>query len=74
MQKHILIPTDYSKNAFNAIVYAFELFENEDCRFHIFHSYFLAHSAKGNLLFPEPEPSEYDAIGQASIKQMMLHG
>ncbi|MBK5214344.1 MAG: universal stress protein [Flavobacteriaceae bacterium] len=72
MQKHILIPTDYSKNAFNAIVYAFELFKNYDCTFHIFHSYFLARSAQGNILFPEPEPAEYDAVAQASEKEMML--
>jgi nucleotide-binding universal stress UspA family protein len=71
MQKHILIPTDYSKNAFNAIVYAFELFENETCTFHIFHSYFLARSAQGNLLFPEPEPHEYDEVARASGESML---
>ena len=48
MHKNILIPTDYSRNAFNAIVYAFELFKNIDCTFYIFHSYFLQHSARGN--------------------------
>lgn len=71
MKKHILIPTDYSKNAFNAIVYAFELFENEDCTFHIFHSYFLALSSQRNLLFPEPEPHEYDEIARASEQSMI---
>ncbi len=72
MQKFILIPTDYSKNAFNAIVYAFELFKNNDCTFHIFHSYFLARSAQGNLLFPEPEPEEYDAAEKESMQKMIL--
>lgn len=71
MQKHILIPTDYSKNAFNAIVYAFELFKNQECIFHIFHTYFLARSAKGNLLFPEPEPHEYDTAARISGENMM---
>ncbi|MGO3183570.1 MAG: universal stress protein [Aequorivita sp.] len=70
MQKQILIPTDYSRNAFNAIVYAFELFENEDCTFHIFHSYFLARSAKGNLIYPEPQPHEYDDVARASEESM----
>lgn len=70
MQKQILIPTDYSKNAFNAIVYAFELFENEDCTFHIFHTYFMARSAKGNLLFPEPQQFEYDAVARASEESL----
>jgi nucleotide-binding universal stress UspA family protein len=71
MQKQVLIPTDYSNNAFNAIVYAFELFANEDCTFHIFHSYFLARSASGNVLFPEPEPHEYDAVARASGASML---
>ncbi|WP_026452424.1 universal stress protein [Aequorivita capsosiphonis] len=70
MQKHILIPTDYSKNAFNAIVYAFELLANEVCTFHIFHSYFLTGAAKGNLLFPEPEPHEYDTAARWSGDSM----
>ncbi|MEM0517196.1 MULTISPECIES: universal stress protein [Aequorivita] len=71
MQKHILIPTDYSRNAFNAIVYAFELFKKEECVFHIFHSYFLFRSAQGNILFPEPEPHEYDAVARASGASML---
>ena len=70
MQKQVLIPTDYSKSAFNAIVYAFELFAEEDCTFHIFHSYFLARSAKGNVLFPEPEPADYDRAARLSGERM----
>lgn len=70
MRKQILIPTDYSKNAYNAIVYAFKLFENEECTFHIFHSYFLARSAQGNLMFPEPQQFEYDAVARASEESL----
>lgn len=70
MQKQILIPTDYSKNAFNAIVYAFELFEKDECTFHVFHSYFLACSAQGEVMFPEPGHSEYDAVARASEESM----
>lgn len=72
MSINVLIPTDYSKNAFNAISYAFDLYKDDECNFHIFHSYFLARSAKGNLLFPEPEPAEYEAVEQASEKKMVL--
>lgn len=72
MHKNILIPTDYSRNAFNAIVYAFGLFKNIDCTFYIFHSYFLQHSARGNFLFPEPEPSEYDAAARHSAEKMIF--
>ncbi|HLW32218.1 MAG TPA: universal stress protein [Aequorivita sp.] len=72
MKKQILIPTDYSSNAFNAIVYAFKLLKDEDCEFHIFHSYFLVRSAKSNLLFPEPEPAEYKAVEEKSEQKMEL--
>ena len=35
--KTILIPTDLSSNASNAICYAFQLFRNSDAKFHILH-------------------------------------
>ncbi|WP_310992168.1 universal stress protein [Aequorivita marina] len=70
MQKQILIPTDYSKNAFNAIVYAFELFEEEECVFHIYHTYFLGRSAQENLMFPEPQQHEYDAEARFSEESL----
>ncbi|WP_291967954.1 universal stress protein [Maribacter sp.] len=35
--KHILIPTDFSKNAWNALEYAANLFTNEPCRFYVLH-------------------------------------
>lgn len=72
MKKQILIPTDYSSNAFNAIVYAFKLFKDQECEFHIFHSYFLARSSNNNLLFPEPEPAEYTAVEEKSERKMEL--
>ncbi|WP_378182650.1 universal stress protein [Aquimarina sp. SS2-1] len=37
--RKILIPTDFSKNAMNAIQYAVELFKYEKCEFLIFHAY-----------------------------------
>ncbi len=35
--QHILIPTDYSLNAWNAIEYAFQFFNEEAVTFHLFH-------------------------------------
>ncbi len=35
--QQILIPTDFSKNAWNALKYALQLFENTTCTFHILH-------------------------------------
>ncbi len=37
--KKILLPTDFSENAWNAIAYALEFFKNENCTFYILHTY-----------------------------------
>ncbi|WP_273565654.1 universal stress protein [Maribacter halichondriae] len=37
--KKILLPTDFSDNAWNAIVYALHFFKNESCTFYILHTY-----------------------------------
>lgn len=37
--KNILIPTDFSENAWNAARYAIELFKNEKCIFHLLNVY-----------------------------------
>lgn len=39
MKRRILCPTDFSKNAQNAIEYAIELFKNESCEFFILNTY-----------------------------------
>lgn len=37
--KNILIPTDFSKNAWNAIAYAMEFFKERRCTFYFLHTY-----------------------------------
>lgn len=37
--KNILIPTDFSENAWNATCYAIELFKKENCTFHLLNTY-----------------------------------
>lgn len=37
--KKILLPTDFSDNAWNAITYALELFKNKACEFYLLHTY-----------------------------------
>ncbi|MCG2461154.1 universal stress protein [Flavobacteriaceae bacterium F89] len=37
--KHIIIPTDFSENAYNAIRYAIQLFKNIPATFHLLHTY-----------------------------------
>lgn len=37
--KKVLLPTDFSKNAYNAIQYAVKLYKDEPCRFYLMHTY-----------------------------------
>ncbi len=56
--KNILLPTDFSDNAWNATKYAIELFEDEKCVFHLLNTYtpaiassrFMATSLSGSQL------------------------
>lgn len=70
MRKHILIPTDFSLNALNAIKYAFEVFKAEECTFYIFHAYYILASSKGNPMFPVPDEMEYNAARQLIVSEM----
>ncbi|MBR9915453.1 MAG: universal stress protein [Algicola sp.] len=38
MKKHILLPTDFSDNAWSAIVYALKLFKDESCTIYFLHA------------------------------------
>lgn len=63
--KHILIPTDFSKNAWNAALYAIELFKNEKCVFHLL-----------NVYTPAILNSRFLAVnfnGRASVDRERLH-
>ncbi len=72
MRKHVLIPTDFSSSAFNAVQYAFELFKNRECTFHIYHAYYIVASSKGNPLFPVPDELEYRTIRQSKNREMEI--
>lgn len=37
--KNILLPTDFSDNAYNAVTYAVQMFQQEKCVFHLLHCY-----------------------------------
>lgn len=37
MKRHLLIPTDFSENSWNALKYALSIFRNEYCNFHLLH-------------------------------------
>lgn len=68
MKRKILLPTDFSKNAWHAISYALELYKNEDCIFYILNAF----NSKGyfidSLMVPEPGETNYEAAKSKSEK------
>ena len=70
MKKRILIPTDFSKTAYNATKYAIELYKREYCEFFILHSYYLPGYSKENLLSPEPSDKQLNEVKEHAEKEM----
>ena len=70
MKKRILIPTDFSKNSFNAVKYAMELYKREGCEFFILHTYHLSGYSKDNLLSPEPTEKAHLAVKEEAEQNM----
>lgn len=68
MKKKILIPTDFSKNAWNAITYAADLFESEECTFYLLNVYGTTGYTLGDLMVPEPGTKSYDDAATISQK------
>ncbi len=60
MDKRILIPTDFSKNALNAVRYALDLYEKLNCTFYFLNVFRLDSYTTSNLLVPEPGSGEYE--------------
>ena len=55
MEKKILLPTDFSKNSWNAIQYAMKLFENQACEFYILNTYTKEFFGKDSLNRLDPD-------------------
>jgi len=52
--KNILLPTDFSENAWNAILYTLHLYKDESCKFILLNSYQINGYQKGSKLIPIP--------------------
>ncbi|SDR67145.1 Nucleotide-binding universal stress protein, UspA family [Polaribacter sp. KT25b] len=76
MKKKIILPTDFSKNALNAISYAIELYKEEPCEFYILHTYYLPGFSKNNLLSPEPTDKKLNEVkkrAEKNIQKLKTH-
>lgn len=70
MNKRILLPTDYSKNALNAIRYALALYKDIRCDFYFLNAFYASGYSMDNLLVAEPEKRYYEAAKFESQKGM----
>ncbi len=61
--KRILLPTDFSENAFNAIKYAVQLFKEDTCEFFLLHTYTPVLVSSGSMI------DSYSALTLQKIAQ-----
>lgn len=61
MDKRILIPTDFSKNALNAARYALDLYSKLNCKFYFLNVFRPDSYTTDSLLVPEPGSALYEA-------------
>ncbi|MCJ7465606.1 MAG: universal stress protein [Maribacter sp.] len=67
MDKRVLLPTDFSKNALNAIRYALDLYQDQICEFYFLNAYQVnGYSIDTMMMFPEPGEPAYEAAKKAS--------
>ncbi|WNH12648.1 universal stress protein [Thalassobellus suaedae] len=71
MKRKILIPTDFSDNAWNAAVYAFKLYANEECSFYFLNSTNIKVSTFSNFSNKLLKIMEEDAMKELlSLKEL----
>ena len=61
--KRILLPTDFSDNAYNAISYAIQLFKQVECEFYLLHTYTPATVSAGSMV------DSYTALSMFNIEK-----
>lgn len=54
MKKKILLPTDFSKNSWNTLKYASELYKNEEVDFYLLNAFMVQNYSIDHLMIPEP--------------------
>lgn len=65
--KHILLPTDFSANSWNAIKYAVQLYKDETCTFHLFNAYIPIIYHVEYVLINPAQFGMGDAVKEASL-------
>lgn len=60
MSKKILIPTDFSINSWNALVYALNLFKDDECTFYLLNAFQIYDFPGDNLIEAKPGEAAYE--------------
>lgn len=68
MRKKIVVPTDFSRNAWNAINYAMELFKNEACDFYVLNAYDTSNYLLDPLMVVNPNDDALEIAREQSEK------
>ncbi|MGS2740212.1 universal stress protein [Sinomicrobium sp. M5D2P17] len=68
--KRILLPTDFSDHAQNAMAYATELYKHEECMFYVLNVFRVYGYSTINIMYPEPGNPAYDAAFNESRKNI----
>lgn len=70
MDKRVLLPTDFSKNALNAIRYVLDLYANKTCEFYFLNTYQVDGFTLDNLMMvPEPGERSFETAKMKSEQQ-----
>lgn len=69
---HILLPTDFSANARNAIDYAIYLFEKVECVFHILHAFEVGASGLSSTMGKAKDTRLFRAMKDESQRELKL--
>ncbi|QQX76182.1 MULTISPECIES: universal stress protein [Aequorivita] len=73
MKRKFLLPTDFSKNAWSALMYASRLYKNEEVDFFLLHAFTVNSFVLENMMVPEPGEKWYeDAKAKAALKMEKL--
>ncbi len=68
--KKVLIPTDFSDNAWDALTYAIRLFDDIPCRFYILNTYQISTSRTTNTMHKERDTHMYRMLKETSEKEL----
>lgn len=66
MERRVLLPTDFSANAFNAITYALQLYQHITCDFYFLNVFTVNGYSIDNMMVPEPGDVGFETSRKAS--------